>query len=246
MNDFFAMLPAHLQAEMKAAREAEAVRLEHVAKCTLTHCVTCRRVPCEWPRCSELAVLDGRCLVHDREWRSEKQRVHLAELVAAQIPETFRLATLSEPWLVELVGGSAVAEARDLVARGAWALIYSSRSGAGKTSLAAAMVRERSRRDVCWTSARALAVASAHTRLGEEPALVAKARASGLLVVDELGTEADSFGSAVADVIMDRHDLGRPVWITTPIAGAKLSERYGSGLLRRINENGAVVRVGVS
>lgn len=240
--DFFDVLPPELRADLERARQAEATRLEHAASCAAEYCATCRRVRCEADGCAALAVVDGRCIEHDRVRREAERGAHLDELVTAQLPEAFRGASLGAPWLGALVGLSALEQARRLVARG-WATIYASRTGAGKTTLAAAMVRERGRRDVLWTTARTLATAGAYAKLGEEPALLAAARRAGLLVIDELGTEADRFGSAVAETIMDRHDLGRTVWVTTPLPGEALSARYGSGLVRRLSENGEIVRL---
>lgn len=240
--DFFDVLPPELRAGLERHRQAEAVRLEHAATCKAEYCATCRRVRCAAIACVALAVVDGRCVEHDRLRRETERAAHLDELVTAQLPEAFRGASIGASWLGALVGPSALDQARRLAARG-WATIYSSRTGAGKTSLAAAMVRERGRRDVLWTTARTLATAGAYAKLGEEPALLAAARRSGLLVIDELGTEADRFGSQVAETIMDRHDLGRAVWVTTPLPGEALSARYGSGLVRRLSENGEIIRL---
>jgi DNA replication protein DnaC len=250
--DFFDVLPPELRADLERHRQAEAVRLEHAATCKAEYCATCRRVRCGAEACSALAVVDGRCAEHDRLRREAERAAHLDELVTAQLPEAFREASLGAAWLSALVGPAALAQARAIVGtapRGGlfstkgWATIYASRTGAGKTSLAAAMVRERGRRDVLWTTARTLATAGAYAKLGEEPALLASARRAGLLVIDELGTEADRFGSQVAETIMDRHDLGRTVWVTTPLPGEALSARYGSGLVRRLSENGEIVRL---
>lgn len=242
--DFFEMLPPHLRADAERHKADEAERLEHAKTCTATFCDMCRRTRCAAEGCGLSAFRDGHCVEHARSRRAAERAAAFTELVAAQVPEAFRKARLDAPWLASLVGNVAMLDARAQLKAG-WATLYSSRTGAGKTSLAAAMVIERGRQDVLWVTARQLASAGAYAKLGEEPALLVAAKAAGLLVVDELGTEADRFGSAVADVIMDRHDLGpKAVWVTTPLKGETLSARYGSGFTRRLSENGVIVRVG--
>lgn len=241
--DFRAMLPEHLRPMFEASAAAEREHADHVAGCSLALCQRCGRVACSAAGCDRLAVDGVLCHVHEADRLGELWRRQHESLVAGQIPEAYRAAALGAPWLVRLVGAANVEHARAIARGGGWVTVYSPRSGAGKTSLVAAMVRERGRRSVMWTTARTIATASAYAKLGEEPPILAAARAAGLLVVDELGTEADRFGATVADVIMDRHDLRRDVWVTTPHTGAQLAERYGAGLVRRLTDNGETLQI---
>lgn len=243
MFDFRSMLPENMRHDFDAAAQAERERAAHAAACTLPLCDRCGRLACSSPGCGKLAVDGTSCRAHVAEQLAEQARAHREAMVLEQIPEAFREASLDAPWLARLVGSANLEKARSIALGRGWVTAYSPRSGAGKTSLVAAMVRERARRDVVWTTARALATASAYAKLGEEPPALAAARGAGLLVVDELGTEADRFGASVADVVMDRHDLRRDVWITTPHTGAQLAARYGSGLVRRLTDNGETLHL---
>lgn len=241
--DFRAMLPEHLRPMFEASAAAEREQADHVAGCTLAICERCGRVACSAAGCGRLAVDGGLCQAHEAERLVEQRRRALANMVAEQIPEAYRAADLGASWLARLVGAPNVEKARAIARGGGWVTVYSPRSGVGKTSLVAGMVKERGRRDVMWTTARTIATASAYAKLGEEPPILVAARGAGLLVVDELGTEADRFGATVADVVMDRHDLRRDVWVTTPHTGAQLAERYGAGLVRRLTDNGETLQL---
>lgn len=90
---------------------------------------------------------------------------------------------------------------------------------------------------VLWASAPALYLARRRHPLGkDEPRLVDRATKAKLLILDDIGREPAQ-ESVVQDVLWERCDRDGLVTIAT--AGdseAKLSDRYGAALVRRIHE----------
>ena len=243
--DFTSMLPRELREEFVASAELERERLAHMATCTLPRCAPCRRIGCSAPTCHELATSDGMCPHHFAARIEHDRRAEIHGLIVAAMPPLFTDVRLSDAWLRRLVGARAIQSATT-AARSGWAVIEAARSGAGKTSLAAAMVIERGKPGLVWTTARQVASAGAYSKLGEEPALLIACRRASLLVIDEFGTEADRFGASVADVLFDRFDDARDTWLTTPLTEAQMSARYGAGLTRRLGEVAEAIRPGAT
>ena len=95
-----------------------------------------------------------------------------------------------------------------------------------------------------YASAHELAKARSTSRLGEEPEVVERALRCGLLVVDELGGEDERYGSAVSEIIYERHAWQRATWITTGVNSERLGQRYGGGIVRRISEGATIFKMG--
>lgn len=133
-------------------------------------------------------------------------------------------------------------------------------AGAGKTSLAIALLRallehelltatlacddegERIARRYKFAHAHRLAVA----RLGgpaETSELKAAIRAP-VLVLDNLSEASKIETNAIPDVIIERHAEDRTTWITTELKPEQLAKRYGGGIARRLFERAQVIRFG--
>lgn len=248
-----------LVADVKAqAAAAEA----HRTSCTLARCVPCAKAPC--PGCgapSEIGRFSGNaeyCAACDRK-RAIKRK---AAPALASIPEKFSAVTLDTPWLVSLVGASALADARAL--DGSTSTAFVGPPGSGKTSLAVAAFRAvveaaavegpvplpgLTRRGDGLThrafSAHALAKARAFHPLGEgeAPAVMAALNAD-LLLLDELGGEDARYASAVTEVIYERHAANRPTWVTTGVDPKAIANRYGGGIARRVFEDAKLFQLG--
>jgi hypothetical protein len=96
-----------------------------------------------------------------------------------------------------------------------------------------------------YVTAFRLAKARASHPLGEgEAPLVAKALAASLLVVDELGGEDDRHGTAVREVLHERHAENLPTWVTTGVGPREIAARYDGGIARRLFEGAEVFRMG--
>lgn len=209
----------------------------HRAVCHDDECERCGRGPAAMRAASSmlLATLEA------------EQQLRAKSSALGTLPARFAGVTLVDPWLAELVGPEALAKARtSLTAERA---IFVGPTGAGKTSLAAAMFRAavEGGRDVLsfrWVSSHALAKARASSSLGEEAPLVERCLRARLLVVDELGQEDARHASAVVEVLYERHAEGLSTWVTTGAGPKALSDRYGGGIARRLYEGAALFRLG--
>jgi DNA replication protein DnaC len=125
-------------------------------------------------------------------------------------------------------------------------VVFAGPSGAGKTSLAIACLRERAPHGL-FVSALRIGTARIQSHAGQgEAALVEQAIAAPLLLLDEVGGEQKTATNAVRDVIFARYDADLPTWITTGFKGGELAAMYGDGALRRLTEHAYVVQLGKS
>lgn len=182
--------------------------------------------------------------------RSEQERAQtrtakrVAETLAC-IPNGYAGLTLDSAGLAARVAPAGViAGAR--AAKGAPGIVFVGPSGAGKTTLASALLatvvtQEGATRSVAWIPARRLANARRDHVLGEIPPLVAHATKVDILILDELGGEEATFASSVAEVICDRYDEARTTWITTGFDEGAIVARYGDGVARRVFGRSAIV-----
>jgi DNA replication protein DnaC len=87
-----------------------------------------------------------------------------------------------------------------------------------------------------------LARARAASKLGEEPAAFAEARAASLLLLDEIGFEDQRTDPvAIRDLVYWRYDNGLPTVVTSGSKIAELEARYGEATMRRLWEGGRLV-----
>lgn len=237
---------------VEAAQQAQAAAEEHERTCTVRPCERCARYTC---RCGEPANGSTRCPACTAR---DELRDRLAPTVAS-VPARFR-------WAVDAGVGDVAARVRadvELVRRGienppsSW-LVFTGPTGAGKTSLAVAMlaawVRAGAfgRKGARFMEAAWLARARARYKLGEgEAPLVEQAIAAPLLVLDDLGAERDDRDGVLHDVVWERSNAERPTWITCGLPGrtlddlaATLERRYDGGFARRVLETGKRVPLG--
>jgi DNA replication protein DnaC len=204
----------------------------------------------------------------DGDWRCRacldravvRRRDAVQAAVLASIPSHYRWAHFRAPELRARVtppraidDASRATDAHSVVIMGA--------AGAGKTSLATALLVDRVNRNLTaehspalsarqspagiFTNTFEIAKARREHRLGDgEAHTVAIAISARILLLDELGSESDGNNTAVAELIHARHEQDRPTIFTTPFTAQQLAARYGDGVARRVFENAVVIRLG--
>lgn len=239
-------------------------------------CVCHERPPAdEYATMFNPSVLCAECGRRRAEESARYDRVARMRSTVHGIPSTFRLVdrddplrviTLDSPALLERVHRhDAIVEAK--AALDATVVLLHGPTGAGKTSLAAAMIgsmaaqyidgaskalwtrlvheRDREFSGLCWTTAKKLSLARGQHKLGGgEAPLVEQASECGLLVLDDLGQEAD--WSAVYDVIDARYTTGKPTIVTTFLTWPAIKARYGDGMGRRLTEDRFATKIGLA
>ena len=171
------------------------------------------------------------------------------------IPREYRWARFDAPEMAGRVRPSAIAAARE--AFGARTLVLRGPAGAGKTSLAAAILREHLARGLtsdklCDFACRArwspsVDVAKLDQWGRPDRGVVDAAIGASLLVLDDLGAESPPAAFVISEIVLSRFDKRRPIVVTTwleddqpdPAKGPLgLAQRYGGGVSRRLLEPG--------
>lgn len=139
-------------------------------------------------------------------------------------------------------------------------------SGAGKTTVAAQIVRRRCDEaieacarvascdtaeltlaaGIVWTTGPQLIVARREHSLGAgEAPLITKAKRASLLVLDELGHESATADPSLFDVLDLRYSRAAPSIVTSGLRRTEFLGRYGDALFRRLTERGVLLDVHV-
>lgn len=244
MSDSGSWVASSLGHVLERAQREQAAAEEHMASCQRRPCDRCERYSCR--RCG--APCSGRRYCEDCD--ATVAREAMLRPTRDSIPPHFRWAYQAD----ESVLLSRVRAAAELITRGlssppSTGLLFVGPTGAGKTSLAVAMldawVRCDPRRRVgsLFVEASSLARARARHRLGaDEPPLVQSAMTCPLLLLDDLGAEREDRDGCIADVIWTRTNHDRPIWITSGLSETKsgvieaIKTRYDGGFARRVAE----------
>lgn len=113
----------------------------------------------------------------------------------------------------------------------------------GKTSLAVAALRGR-KCEAFFCRAETLGLSRRQAKYGAgESGPVARALETGLLLLDDVGSEGDERDriQAVKDVLFDRYEQDRPTWVTTGLDSTQIEARYGAGILARMRSGVVLV-----
>ena len=138
-----------------------------------------------------------------------------------------------------------------VAARTAWRepmVLLTGPSGAGKTSLAVAMLRvwvsQHSRAGGFFHAILVGAAGIRHPAGHGEPELVAQAKRLPCIVLDDIGSERDTSTNDIPEIILVRHSQRLATFVTTGLTRAQLAARYGDGIARRLTERSMVLKFG--
>lgn len=238
--------------ERAAQQQAEAEA--HAAQCTARPCERCSRFNCR--RCGKDVEGSKTCTECDRSDGLSR----LLRATEESVPRHFRWAMTADlKTLTERVLAPASTIQRATENPPSTSLLFMGNTGAGKTSLAVAMLmawlrKEPNRRTgALFVEAGFLARARARHKLGEEAPLMVSALSAPLLVLDDLGNEREDRDGCLTDLIYGRSNAELPTWVTCGLAleqptveafAASLAKRYDGGFVRRIIENGKRIMLG--
>jgi len=237
-----------LAVSMRRAAEAEAAIDVHRQSCDVRPCGRCERFVCRCGAPFDGARQDGSC----DACRGAAQVAKAMAKVQDAIPKRFG-------WIFAPDGVPVADRVRlpaDTVRRAianppAGDMVLIGDTGAGKTTLAIAMLASWVRRDPAsrtgprFAESWKLAGAAARHPLGQgEAPEIREAKRAPLLIVDDLGSEMDDKRGVLAEVIFSRHNDELPTWITTGFDAEYLVSRYGSQVIRRLLEHGKRVQLG--
>lgn len=227
-------------------RRAAEDREKHKAECAARPCTICERHVCA---CGKPFDGDRRTC---ETCRNEVLIRHAVTSVAATVPPRFKWAIAADTATLQ----SRVKLAPERIAKALAEppdgdLVLVGNTGTGKTSLAVAMLasavraRPELRSKDRFASTYLLAGARARHPLGQgEAPEVQKAMTAPLLLLDDVGSEADDRRNVISDIVFARHEADLPTWVTTGFSPEQLMARYGSALIRRLIEVRKPVELG--
>ena len=198
--------------------------------------------------CAKFAVPEG-------AWEAEQARMRGTEVrdeLESTIPAGLRWAMFVDGTLRATPKGETIATPdavrRSLAAIRCEHVVWMGAPGRGKSSLAVASLRlwvAKSNRAAMFAKSHHLATARIQNKAGQGDApYVVRAIVAPLLLIDDLGSGGATANDAAPDVIRDRVDEGRPLWITTGMRRKELAARFDGGALRRVMERAMVIDLG--
>lgn len=234
-------------------RAAEQDAIEHAAICGDRPCERCARYNCR--TCGAPVSGAKQC----RECSSAEWAREAMKPTTDSVPPRFAWAiAASHELLMSRVKGPAALVAKGITTPPSTNLLFTGPTGAGKTSLAVAMLaawvraEPSARRGALFVEASWLSRARARHKLGQgEAELVERACEAPLLLLDDLGQEREDRDGCITDVVYKRSSLDLPTWVTCGLASGDLAtfadhlaRRYDGGFVRRILESGKRVELG--
>lgn len=190
-------------------------------------------------------------LAENEQAELDRQKAERIQRTIANIPEQYQVATfetIENPalgWSNGIIPLAKITEARQAVS--SKSVILFGDSGAGKTSLACALLRaitkERDRVGR-YVSSFAIAKARREQRWGAgEAEIVFLASTSPVVLLDELCAESGK-DTSVDEVIRERYDHALQTIYTCGFDPSEIGKKYGGGVARRVFEEATVIHLG--
>ena len=201
---------------------------------------------------SRLIAAEDDLTSSDEEVVARRQRESLRAF-EKHLPPRFQWSRLDHPNFRERVSLPTI----PLRPPDAMSVLLFGPSKAGKTTLAVALLRalleakvaanpfasdddvDAVARHCRFVPARRLGVAGT---VPGNPLEIRRAMRVPVLLLDDLGKDADIKSNPVPAIIAERHDEERATWITTELTPPEILKRYGGGIARRICESASVTR----
>jgi DNA replication protein DnaC len=191
-------------------------------------------------------ILCGAC---DDKLRAAAQQAK--RLASLKIPSRLGWATFDVPDLRKhVLDSDAIAKAKDAAADTRIdRIVLQGTAGSGKSVLAACILRrlfdeDRAGYSPVFFDGFRLAVARAHSQLGNEAEDVTEAMEASVLVFDDLGAGKVTAHDATPDVVFRRHADELPTIYTIGFPREDVRAKFGDGVYRRIYESAIVIQVG--
>jgi len=191
----------------------------------------------------------GVCDACAEERRTEEAVARISSEVAT-IPVRFRWATFDDPELRQRCKTDlrkARKALQDLFDRKIQNLVLLGAAGAGKSSLACAMLQSALYEEVVFSGRFCAAVTLAACRtdsgLGTIPPALYDAMCASLIVLDDVGQEPERNAPVITELMQHRYNDGKPTIVTTWLSPAEVAQRYSAGTARRFFEHSAIVRL---
>jgi DNA replication protein DnaC len=190
------------------------------------------------PRCQTESARRGLCWECETADRATEERAYQASLALEALPGEYAWAVFGARELFERVKPSGLVVEAGKNCRQARVTIHGP-GESGKTALVVAMARD------AITRAKASVVfVSAHQLNAGQRELDHDWIRAPLLVLDGVGSERGTQGSLLSNLIYERHNAGRALWVTTDLDAESAGKRYGAHLARRLFSRAKVLKTG--
>ena len=202
-------------------------------------------------RCGIAIGHPGACEDCDRAWERKRWDREVMSWARSSIPDRFRWARYGHPDLATRVAPENVRAVLEIPSPLKCGVAIVGASGAGKTTLACALLRrihdsatpershewvERARKAVLVDAGEYLAACAEYQKwsVKDEPKIVTMAHTASLLVLDNV--EPGTFAGPLGQLVQGRHNRDATTIVTTWMTQDVAVKHYGHGWARRVYE----------
>jgi len=196
----------------------------------------------EWhdcPACGTDSMRPGLCWDCSRVERARSDAREAVALAKRNLPPAFADMVLGPAIAARVRPVERLSDAERVLALEPHAIAFTGPPGAGKTTLAVAMLK-------AWMDRRVLPAMFVESfrlcggAMHLDPDMVTVP----LLLLDDMGAEREMASTLIPELIYQRHARSLPTWVTTGIHHEHFAARYGGGIARRVFERATILRMG--